>query len=405
MRYLIILALIFSAFSGVSQNKISGVVLDSLTREPVPFANVFFANTTIGTVTNAEGKFLLENFPSGKYDLTISFVGYNTWQQPLLLENSKYEITALLPQQVIKLSEILVKADTTGWRQNYELFRKNIIGQTRNAMRTNIEKPRNIHLYFDPADRVLVAYAREEISIINNSLGYKLNYKLVDFELDFKANKLVYYGVPRFEILQPKNKPVQKRWDRERVKTYNGSFAHFVNSLYTNSLALNKFIVHELYRIPNRERPPENFLNERIKYWMKKYRDDTGKVIIQSNGTDSLNYYMKLKRLPVTIDSIGKQISDVNSIRINGDPAKIKYSGMMRVIYTGESEEEGFARMQFRAPQNLQMSIVHFLGESLTLYENGYYEDIRTIFMEGYWAWSEKLADLLPLEYKPVNSK
>jgi hypothetical protein len=41
------------------QATISGTVTDSLTNEPLPFANVFVANTTLGTSANAEGRFVL----------------------------------------------------------------------------------------------------------------------------------------------------------------------------------------------------------------------------------------------------------------------------------------------------------------------------------------------------------
>jgi hypothetical protein len=53
-------------FGQESKNQIKGVVTDSLTREPVPYANVYFANTSIGTSTNEKGEYSLSGFADGK---------------------------------------------------------------------------------------------------------------------------------------------------------------------------------------------------------------------------------------------------------------------------------------------------------------------------------------------------
>ena len=41
------------------QTVITGKVIDQTTGEGIPFASVFFKNTTVGTSTNFEGKFVL----------------------------------------------------------------------------------------------------------------------------------------------------------------------------------------------------------------------------------------------------------------------------------------------------------------------------------------------------------
>ena len=62
---------------------ISGSVMDQGSKEPVAFATValYKNNDTInvvkGVVTNDEGKYFLNDVPIGKYDIKISFVGYN----------------------------------------------------------------------------------------------------------------------------------------------------------------------------------------------------------------------------------------------------------------------------------------------------------------------------------------
>jgi hypothetical protein len=58
--------------------KVSGRVVDDSTGEPLPSANVFIANTTLGTVTNRDGDFEIRNVPLGNFEVVASFVGYQT---------------------------------------------------------------------------------------------------------------------------------------------------------------------------------------------------------------------------------------------------------------------------------------------------------------------------------------
>jgi iron complex outermembrane recepter protein len=88
MRFSLLILFVGVAYTTVGQNVVSGVITDEDTGEPIAFANVFFANTRIGVSSDVDGKFMLERFPSGKYDLTIAYVGYTTYQQALEFNNS-----------------------------------------------------------------------------------------------------------------------------------------------------------------------------------------------------------------------------------------------------------------------------------------------------------------------------
>ena len=63
--------------------KISGTVIDSLTKKPVDYATVSLfksgAKTPInGVLTDDKGNFKLDNIRAGKYKVTVSFIGYPT---------------------------------------------------------------------------------------------------------------------------------------------------------------------------------------------------------------------------------------------------------------------------------------------------------------------------------------
>ena len=55
--------------------KVSGKVVDAISREPLPFVNIIFKGTTVGTTTDVEGNYTLST--TLKVDsLIFSYVGY-----------------------------------------------------------------------------------------------------------------------------------------------------------------------------------------------------------------------------------------------------------------------------------------------------------------------------------------
>lgn len=74
--FLLLFLLRISASIMAQQGIVSGVVLDAKTGEPLPFANVFLNNTTLGKATDMNGKFRLEALPEGATEIVASFVGY-----------------------------------------------------------------------------------------------------------------------------------------------------------------------------------------------------------------------------------------------------------------------------------------------------------------------------------------
>ena len=63
--------------------KISGIILDSVTRTPIDYATVSLGRagstkTTNGALTDEKGSFKIENISAGIYRLTIAFLGYQT---------------------------------------------------------------------------------------------------------------------------------------------------------------------------------------------------------------------------------------------------------------------------------------------------------------------------------------
>jgi hypothetical protein len=99
----------------------SGKIVDSETKDPVAFANIYLEGSSIGTVSNLDGEFILK-VPLSKAEekITISFVGYKT--QELASEELKMmKNTIRLVADPIPIQEVIIK---TG--DPVELLRKAI---------------------------------------------------------------------------------------------------------------------------------------------------------------------------------------------------------------------------------------------------------------------------------------
>ena len=63
-------------------HQVKGTVIDKSSRQPLEFINVMIVGLNKGGVTNAEGKFSIEQVPPGIYRLQASAIGYKTVTTP-----------------------------------------------------------------------------------------------------------------------------------------------------------------------------------------------------------------------------------------------------------------------------------------------------------------------------------
>ncbi|MBL4724616.1 MAG: carboxypeptidase-like regulatory domain-containing protein, partial [Lutibacter sp.] len=75
MKNFLFLILIIPLIS-ISQNKIQGIVIDSKSKQPLPFASII-TNTNFGTLTDVDGEFHIKA-KNSFHQITISYVGYQS---------------------------------------------------------------------------------------------------------------------------------------------------------------------------------------------------------------------------------------------------------------------------------------------------------------------------------------
>jgi hypothetical protein len=87
---------------------IQGIVTDALTGDPMPATSVFIKGTTIGTITDAAGKYRIEtSMPAGT--IVFSFLGYKTELRPVS-QGIEQTINIRLTINSTTLDEVVVKA-------------------------------------------------------------------------------------------------------------------------------------------------------------------------------------------------------------------------------------------------------------------------------------------------------
>ena len=101
--------MLFLSFNFVANSqvtKIIGKVLDAQNDEPIPFANIFFKNTTIGTTSGFDGSFSMET-KLAEDSLTVSSVGYYPQSMPVLKGRFQEIVFKLIPDRVT-LDEVVI---------------------------------------------------------------------------------------------------------------------------------------------------------------------------------------------------------------------------------------------------------------------------------------------------------
>ena len=91
---------------------LTGHVLDEKTGEHMPYVTVQLKGTNIGTVTDESGHYWLKDLPIGKQIVVFSYMGYETVELPIVLEEDKtVELKAVLHEQSQMLENVVVTAN------------------------------------------------------------------------------------------------------------------------------------------------------------------------------------------------------------------------------------------------------------------------------------------------------
>ena len=100
--------------TGQQTGRISGVVTAVDTNQPLSGVQVYLQGTTIGTLTNAEGRYLLQNLRPGTYTVIAQIIGYSQGRAPDVRVTAAATTTHdfRLTTAVLSLQEVVVTGVT-----------------------------------------------------------------------------------------------------------------------------------------------------------------------------------------------------------------------------------------------------------------------------------------------------
>ena len=230
-----------------AQSFISGKVRDSKTLEPLPFANVYINNTTIGVAANQDGEYLLKNVPTGINEIVFSFVGYQTNTTKIRANDGEtIKLNIKLKQVEKELENVSINSTRDkDWEKRMRRFQRVFLGETKNAANSKILNAWCIELNEDKSSgikRELTATSTQPIEVENLALGYKVFYDLKAFSSTSDYYK--FNGNVFFQAIKTTDSVQASRWTKNRLDAYRGSTRHLFKAILDNRLTEEGFLMY-----------------------------------------------------------------------------------------------------------------------------------------------------------------
>lgn len=151
---------------------IKGRVTDYSNGEPIPFANVFYKGSSIGTVTDFDGYYTIVINPS--YDsLHVSYIGFRTMSRYIGKETG-HSINFMMNPSVVNLDELVFIA---GENPAHDILRKTVQNKNRNDKRA-------LKYYeYDTYNRVEIAIDNISDKLRKNKIMMEVMEKLDSIEV------------------------------------------------------------------------------------------------------------------------------------------------------------------------------------------------------------------------------
>lgn len=407
-RCLLLLLSFFTSSFLLAQSALRGKVTGSDNGQPIHLANVFLSNTSIGTVTAKDGSFVIEHFPSGRYDVVISCVGYEVQVVTVQSAAIPEYLNIVLKPKVHELQEVVVAPFVKdGWQQYGKLFMDQFIGTTALSEQCKLLNPKAVRFRFNKKENKVTAYADEPLVIENRALGYTVTYDLVLFEYSFDSRLFLYQGYPRFEDMNTGRKRVENRWIRNRAEAYKGSLMHFMRSLYRNRIVEDGFEIRRMIVL----KPQEKNRIHALVMARPDATNDDGSLIVNDtllgNGhVDSGFYYRTVWQNRNRKELVFPWLLSGDSIAyaIDSFTAGLFFPYNLHVIYKHKQVPQEYVSqnpLSVRAKSPLMSQLELSAKEPIAVFSNGTFYNGIGLLTSGYWGWWEKLASLLPYDYEP----
>ena len=194
--------------------RIFGTVIDKESGEPIPYVNASFKSTTIGTVSDGDGKFYIESYDATD-TLKISFIGYDPIFRPIKIGESQ-TLKVQLEQSQTQLKSVTI----SGKKERYRNKDNPAVTMIRKVIQNKARNRAEAYSYFE-YDK----YEKVEFDLNNISEKFMNRKTLKKFQVIFdymdtsEINGKTY--IPIF-LRETSSKVYYRRNPRREVEYRNG---------------------------------------------------------------------------------------------------------------------------------------------------------------------------------------
>ena len=384
-----------------AQSSLSGIVRDSLTQKPLPFASVFLANTTLGATTTEQGTFTFERVPAGSYDVVASYVGYRLAKQAITMGQAPQRLTLALAPTGAQLGEVVVRPRPNR-ATDYQKFTELFLGRSTFSQQCRIRNPDEVLVDFDAETNELTASAIKFVQVDNQALGYRVKYYGLRFSCNFTQQVVTFYGQPVFEEMTARTERQRRQWQANRVRAYLGSPAHFFRSLRDSQLTAQGFVARRLRIVPNPRFGRADSLRRALLRQRRAYSAAEQDSLGRWAGVPPS--FSLLYTTPLHVDGLRRVAAD-------GQHVFLRFQDQLQVTYLLAGPDANYHPQPSRyargpappLPQDQQVSRLVLMQPEVEIEPNGQLANPLAVFTDEYWGF-EKMGEFLPVNYLPPPS-
>lgn len=394
-----LLAFLFLLLPGLAlgQGRLTGVVQDSLTHQPLAFASVFLANTTLGVTTTEQGTFTFASVPAGNYDVVASYVGYRLARQAIAVGAAPQQLTLRLSPAASQLGEVVVRPNPNR-ASDFQKFTELFLGRSTFSKQCRIRNPDDVLLDFDAQANELTASAYKYVQVDNDALGYRVKYYGLRFVSNFTQQIVTFYGQPVFEEMPAKTERQQRRWEANRVRAYRGSLAHFMRSVRDSQLTAQGFVARRLRIVDNPRFARADSLRKALLRQRRAFA---------AAEQDSLARWGQVPPAFSMLYTAPRHLDSLRHVVAGGQRVFLRFRDRLQVTYllagpdaNYRPQPSRYARNPAPPPPDQQASELILLQPEIEILPNGQLANPLAVFTDGYWGF-EKMGEFLPVNYLP----
>ncbi|MFH0990736.1 MAG: carboxypeptidase-like regulatory domain-containing protein [bacterium] len=400
-----------SSQTRTGSSTISGIVSDSVTKSPLFNANVFLQSTTRGASSGDDGRYLLQNIPSGEYQIVFSLVGYERVVKQMTIPDSASLVmnVALSPREIQADAVDVVASYEDEWKEYLPRFRAELFGASRHIDRCQILNPEVLQFSTDPTGMVLHARADSSLIIENYGLGYRITLQLERFLSNYSKGHFEMVGYALFQDLPARDDHQREEWQQNRQKSYRASLRYFLSNLVKRKLdetgyRLTKGTLQELIRGKGEEIEEESITvkpNPRRGYFAVNFNAPFLRIDPQQRLGDWPSSLFQVIDLPVASEPQGDQAQGTQTFRL--PPTRVgRFRDLMRTDQVTIKYESTPVSVGIQTP--VSTAIISTPAGSITVNERGDILSSRTLTLRGWWA-NRRFADELPKDYSPEKER